>query len=100
MANSDGYNQQVGKTSTDACSLTHTEERDGDSAGSTRAFRGAESASRNLRRKRLWKNNQRRRARSQSGSTSSSLMRDTFFIALPLFYSPRREAVIPPITSH
>ena len=37
---------------------------------------------------------QRRRARSQSGSTSSSLTRDTFSIPLPLFYSPRREAVI------
>ena len=55
MANSDGYNQQVGKTSTDACSLTHTEERDGDSVGSTRVFHGVESTSRNLRRKRLWK---------------------------------------------
>ena len=51
MAKSDGYNRQVGKTSIDACSLTHTEERDGDSAGSTRAFREAESASRNLRKK-------------------------------------------------
>ena len=57
MANSDGYNQQVGKTSTDACSLTHTEERDGDSVGSTRAFRKAESASRNLRRKTDMENN-------------------------------------------
>ena len=55
MAKSDGYNQQVGGTSTVACSLKHMGERDGDSAGSTRAFRGAESASRNLRRKRLWK---------------------------------------------
>ena len=55
MAKSDGYNQQVGGMSIDACSLTHTGERDGDSARSTRAFRGAESASRNLRRKRLWK---------------------------------------------
>ena len=27
MANSDCYNQQVGKTSTDACSLTHTRAR-------------------------------------------------------------------------
>ena len=39
--------------------LTHThtqkEQRDGDSAGSTRVFRGAESASQSLRRKRLWK---------------------------------------------
>ena len=55
MAKSDGYNQQVGGTSTDAYSLTHTGQRDGDSAGSTWAFRGAESASRFLRRKRLWK---------------------------------------------
>ena len=46
MANSDGYNQQVGETSTDACSAAHTEARDGDSAGNTRAFRGAEAASR------------------------------------------------------
>ena len=36
---------------------------------------------------------QRRRARSQSGSTSSSLMPPRS-IPLPLFYSPRREAVI------
>ena len=57
MANLDGYNQQVGKTSTDACSLTHMEERDGDSAGSTRAFHGAESTSRNLHRKTDMENN-------------------------------------------
>ena len=55
MANSDSYNQQVGKIGTDFCSLTHREERDGDSAGSTRAFPGAESASLNLHRKRLWR---------------------------------------------
>ena len=37
---------------------------------------------------------QRRRARSQSDNTSFPLTRDTLFLALPLFYSPRREAVI------
>mgnify|MGYP006889231946 CR=1 FL=1 len=42
---------------------------------------------------RLWRR-QRRRARFQSGSTSSSPPRDIFSIPLPLFYSPRREAVI------
>ena len=30
----------------------------------------------------------------RSGGTSSSLTHDTFSIPLPLFYSPRREAVI------
>ena len=61
MANSDGYIQQVVKTSTDACSHTHThthtQERDGDSARSARAFRGAESTSRNLRSKTDMENN-------------------------------------------
>ena len=28
MANSDGYNQQVGETSTNACSPTHTQKRE------------------------------------------------------------------------
>ena len=36
---------QAGETDTDARSLTHTEEQDGDSTGSTRAFHGTESAS-------------------------------------------------------
>ena len=38
---------------------------------------------------------QRRSVRSQSDSTSSSLMRDTLSLRLPLFYSSRREAVSP-----
>ena len=73
---------------------THTEERDGDSAGSTRAFRGAESASRNLRRKRLWRNN-----RGEELGPSPAALRPLqcaipFPSRLPLFYSSRREAVI------
>ena len=41
---------------------------------------------------RLWRR-QRRRARFQSGSTSSSSIAIPITIHLPLFYSPRREAV-------
>ena len=38
---------------------------------------------------------QRRRARSQSDSTSSPLAHDTFPPRLPLFYNSRREAISP-----
>ena len=99
MANSDGYNQQVGKTSTDACPLTHTEERDGDSAGSTRAFRGAESASRNLRRKRLWRNN-RGEELSPGSATLRPLQRATPFLPVSLSFIAQGGRPLSSVTSH
>ena len=72
--------------------LTHSEKRDGDSIGSPRAFRGAESASRKPAQNGYGEDGGG--ARFQSGNTSLSPKRDTFCIPLPLFYSPGREAVI------
>ena len=74
------------------CMLTHSEKRDGDSIGSPRAFRGAESASRKPAQNGYGEDGGG--ARFQSGNTSLSPKRDTFCIPLPLFYSPGREAVI------
>ena len=78
--------------STQKCERNVRETRDGDSTRSTRAFHGAEAASRKPAQceHREWR---RRRARSQSNSTSSSTKAIPLSIPLPLFYSPRREAI-------
>ena len=47
---------QAGETGADTWSPTHTGEQDGDSAGSTRAFHGAESASREPTQKKAMEN--------------------------------------------
>ena len=77
MANSNGYNQQAGKTDTDACSLIDTLRSEMEALPEAHG-RSAEQS------QPLETCAKRRRARSQSGSTSPSLIRDPFpFFSLP-----------------
>ena len=97
LPNSNGYNQQAGKANTNACSLTHTQksemetlpEAHGRSAEQSQTPEGCIEIG--------YGRLQRRRARSQSDSTSSSLMRDLSSLLSLSFIAQGGRPLSPPL---
>ena len=76
---------QAGETDADAWSPTHSGKQDGDSAGSTRAFLGTESASREPARRKLWRSTEKKSS-VHSLTTLRSLQRAIPFLSVSLSF--------------